>query len=93
MREALDKMIIVDENDGDRRKQYAKQTKDSIMICTLAPDLIQFANTKWGFLNAVADYTCHSKPLRNTKYWKENRWGSIIAGNGLMDAAMRVVSA
>lgn len=93
MREALDKMIIVDENDGDRRKQYAKQTKDSIMICTLAPDLIQFANTKWGFLNAVADYTCHSKPLRNTKYWKENRWGSIIAGNGLMDAAMRAVSA
>lgn len=92
MRETLDKIIPSDASDGDRRKKYLEQSKETIMVCTLAPDLVQFANTKWGFLNAVADYACHSKPMRNTKYWKENRWASIITGNNLMDSAMKAVN-
>lgn len=93
MRDALDKMLPVDENDGERRKKSVKETKDSIMICTLAPDLMKFAGTKWQFLNAVADHVGHSKPMRKTDHWKENRWGSIMSGNALMDLAMRTVAA
>lgn len=93
MRDALDKMLPIDEGIGEYRKKNIEQTKESIMVCTLAPDLIKFANSKWQFLNAVADYVGHSKPLRKTQYWKENRWASIITGNALMDSALRAVNA
>lgn len=89
--DALDKMLPVDDKMTDRQKKTAQDAKDGIIQCVFAPDLAKFIGTKYGFLNAVADYADHSNPVRQTKSWQENRWGYVIAGHPLLDKAMALV--
>lgn len=91
MRETLDILIPEDAGDTPRRRENVQAMRDQIMICTLSPDLVKFANTKWQFINALADYVGHADPLRKTERWKENRWSSILNGLSLMDRALRVM--
>lgn len=93
MMQALNQMFPVAEDASDRQKRNAQAAKDGIIICTLAPDLLQFAGTKWGFLNAVSDYGSHADPARKTKTYDENRWGNIINGRWMLDRAMAAVGA
>ena len=88
----LDKMFPIDEDASDRQKQNVKNAKDGIMICMLRPDIAQFLNTKWGFINAVSDYVGHSIPARVTSNYQENNWGKIINGHPLLDKAMSLVT-
>lgn len=87
----LDEMFPVDENMSDRKKNNIKDVKDGIMICTYAPDLQKFLNTKWGFLNAVSDYISHATPARLTETYAENNWGRIMNGHAILDKAMALV--
>lgn len=91
--DALDKMLVVKEDATERQKKTAQDAKDGIMQCIFAPDLVKYIGTKYGFLNAVADYADHSNPVRQTKAWQENRWGYVIAGHPLLDKAMALVGA
>lgn len=88
----LDKMFPIDEDASDRQKQNVKNAKDGIMICMLHPDIAQFLNTKWGFINAVSDYVGHSVPARLTTNYQENNWGKIMNGHPLLDKAMNLVA-
>jgi len=92
MHDVLDKMFVLPDEATDRQKKTAQDAKDQIIICTLRPDVAQFLNTKWGFLNAVSDYVGHSDPARRTKNFEENRWGNIIGGHWLLDKAMSLVA-
>ena len=89
---ALDAMFPVAEDATDRQKRTAAANKDSIMICMLRPDLAQFVNTKWGFINAVADHVDHADPIRHTKNYAENRWASIIGGHPILDMAVTLTA-
>lgn len=88
---ALKKMLPVTEKTTERQKKTIQETKEGIIECTFAPDLVQFLDTKWGFLNAVADYVAHSDPMRETKNWQENRFAAIVAGHPLLDKAFEAV--
>lgn len=90
---ALDTMFPVAEDATARQKRTAEESKEQIIVCMLRPDLAQFANTKWGFLNAVSDYVGHGKPHRQTKNFEENRWASIMVGHPLLDKALASISA
>lgn len=90
VRDALDKMFELPEKATDRQKQTAQDAKDEIIVCTLRPDVAQFLNTKWGFLNAVSDYVGHSEPKRKTENWQENRWNSIITVHPLLAQAAQL---
>lgn len=92
MRDTLNKMFPIAEDATDRQKATADKAKDEIIICTLRPDLIQFLNTKWGFINAVSDYVGHSEPARRTQNYDENRWSNIIGGHYILDRAMSLVA-
>lgn len=87
----LDKMFQLKPDATERQKETAKQTKYEIVNCMMAPDLAQFVGTKWGFLNAVADYVDHSDPARRTKNWEENRFANVIAGHQILDKAYELV--
>lgn len=91
--DTLDKMLPVDDKATERQKQTIKDTKDGIIQCVFAPDLAKFIGTKYGFINAVADYVDHSQPVRQTKAWQENRWGYVITGHPLLDKAMALMGA
>lgn len=92
MRKTLDAIIPLDKDATDRQKRTAEKVKDEIIICTLAPDLVKFLHTKWGFVNAVSDYVGHADPNRRTKSYDENRWANIIGGHWLFDKAVAAVT-
>ena len=91
IRQTLDALIPVPEDGTDRQKNTATAAQEEIMVCMLRPDLAAYLNTKWGFVNAVADFVGHSKPKRETKNFEENRWSNIIVGHRLLDKAMNLV--
>lgn len=88
---ALDKLFELPKDATERMKRTAETAKDEIIVCAFRPDLAQFLNTKWGFVNAVSDYVGHSEPARRTKNFEENRWGNIIGGHWLFDKAVALV--
>ena len=88
----LNQIVPIPKDATDRQKKYAQQAKDQIQICMLAPDILKFAGTKWGFLNAVADYVDHGD-CKKTKNWEENRFARIIDGGNLLDKAYQAVAA
>ena len=90
-RTTLDKMFPVGKDASDRQKKTAENAKEDILICMFRPDIAQFMNTKWGFMNAVSDYVGHAEPVRHTANFEENRWGSIIGGHPLLDKASALI--
>ena len=87
----LDEMFPYDESMSNRKKRNIEEVKDGIVACMLAPDLVQFMNTKWGFINAVSDYVGHANPARLTETYAENNWGRIMTGHPILDRAMALV--
>lgn len=88
----LDEMFRVSENDSDRKKQNAKDAKEAIYTCMMAPDLYKFLGTKWGFLNAVSDFADHGAPKRNTVNYQDNNWGRVLDGHPILDLAYALVN-
>lgn len=93
MRDTLKKMFPVAEDATDRQIQTAEKAQNEIMVCAFSPDLIQFLNTKWAFLNGVADWVGHADPVRRTQNYDENRWGNIIGGHYILDKAFDLCGA
>lgn len=87
----LDELFPVTEDMSDRKKNNIQLAKDGIQACMLAPDLIKFLNTKWGFINAVSDWVGHANPTRATESYAENNWGRIMNGHPIMDRAMALI--
>ena len=87
----LDELFPVTEDMSDRKKNNIQLVKDGIQACMLAPDLIKFLNTKWGFINAVSDWVGHASPARATESYAENNWGRIMNGHPIMDRAMALI--
>lgn len=90
---ALKSMFPLKADSTDRQKKTVQEQQTQIITCMMAPDLAQFVGTKWGFLNAVADYVDHSDPIRKSKNWEENRFASVIAGHPLLNSAYQIVGA
>ena len=88
---ALDAMLPLKEDATDRQKKTVEDTKEGIMVCMLHPDLMNFLNTKWAFINAVSDYVGHSAPIRRNARFEENRFENIIDGQNLLARAMAYV--
>lgn len=87
----LDELFPITEDMSDRKKNNIQLAKDGIQACMLAPDLIKFLNTKWGFINAVSDWVGHANPTRATESYAENNWGRIMNGHPIMDRAMALI--
>ena len=90
---AIEQLFKMEKDMSDRRKARVKEQREEVMAYMLAPDLINFIGTKWGFLNGIADYVGHSSPARKTQNWEENRWGYMIGGSALLDKASELVGA
>ena len=88
----LNEMFPLDEDASDRQKQNVQNAKDGIMYCMLRPDLVQFLNTRWGFINAVSDFVGHASPARMTDNYEENNWGRIINGHPIFDKAVNLMA-
>jgi len=89
---AIKVMLEFEKLKTEQQKARAKETEEQIIACMMAPDLANFFNTKWAFVNAVSDYVGHAEPQRHTKNYEANNWGKIMVGHPLLDKAMEIVS-
>lgn len=85
-------LVPMPEKPTERQKRTVEAQRDGIVACVFSPDLARFLHTKWGFVNAVADYVGHAEPARHTRNFEENRWGQIMTGHRLFDKAVSLVS-
>lgn len=86
------KLLLDVKNLKDKQKAQAQKAEEQIIACMFAPDLANFFNTKWAFVNAVSDYIGHAEPQRHTKNYEANNWGKIMAGHPMLDKAMAIIS-
>ena len=91
VQKALDYVLKVDEAKSDRQKRTKDEMREQIIECMHADDLYEFLDTKWGFLQGVADYVDHCEPMRETKGWHEKRMLSVFGGHPLIDRAVEAV--
>lgn len=70
-----------------QRRNIAKIRSDLLRRYYDAPDLKQFGNNKYKFINAVSDFATHAEPLRKTVNYNENLFARTIDGNPLIDRA------
>ncbi len=85
VREILNEMFPIKEDDTERIKENTQRVKNEYMVCYFAPDLEKFRGTAWGALNAMADMVDHNAPQRRTTDYRENNWGRIIDGHYYVD--------
>lgn len=84
----MEYLIPSDENMSVTQQKNVKRLRDDMKARYFdAPDLKQVGNNMYRFLNAVSDYSTHSKPLRETANYKENLFGRIMEGNAMLDKA------
>ena len=58
-----------------------------------APDLSQFGNNAYRFINAVSDFATHADPIRRTKNYKENLFMRTYEGHPMIDKAYQILAA
>jgi len=92
LNKALPLLLDKPKEPNKKQEERYEQQKEEIMICMMRPDLANFIGTKWGFINAIADYVDHSEPMRRTKNYDQNNWGKIMIGHPMLDKAMAYVS-
>ena len=89
---AIKLMLEVEKLKTDQQKARAAEAEEQIIACMMAPDLANFFNTKWAFVNAVSDWVGHAEPIRHTRNYEANNWGKIMSGHPLLDKAMAIVN-
>lgn len=88
----ISNLFPITEDMSDRQKRNITENKEDFMVCMLAPDLLNFLNTKWQIIQAATDYVSHKIPKRQTATYKESNWSSLIFGNNFLNTTMSVVT-
>ena len=91
-KEKLYKVIFpVDDEMTPRQKENIEIAKSNFEICMLAPDLVNFSNTKWQVVQAAADYSSHMLLKSTTVGSRERNWDRIMSGHPFVDKVVDVV--
>ena len=88
----LSQLFPINDNDTDRAKKNMEQAKQDFIVCYNMPDIAKFYGTKWGLVNAAADFVDHRTPARLTKNYAENNFGRILDGSTILDTVMASVT-
>lgn len=75
----------VSPENSDCKNKNIEEAKETFYMCYLSPDLINFMNTQYGVINAMADMVDHRSPNRLTKNYQENNFARVLAGHQLLD--------
>lgn len=91
VREYINMLIPVEENDTPRKKQNIEELRTELMNRYLfAPDLMLVEHSAYRFINAVSDFATHKIPKRNTSNYQENLFMKTVDGNALIDKAYKM---
>ena len=89
--EYIDELIPEPENASYQQKKNIKRLRDDLKLRYFdAPDLKDLGHTAYRFVNSVADFATHAKPIRETKDYRQNMFAKTIDGNPLTDKAYQM---
>lgn len=90
----MEYLIPSDESMSSVQQKNVERQRDDMKTRYFdAPDLKQVGNNAYRFLNAVSDYSTHTKPLRETANYKENLFARTMEGNSMLDKAYLMAKA
>ena len=84
---------VADDASETTERNVRKLRDDMLKRYMYAPDLIHVERNGYRFINAVADFATHAKPLRETKNYRENLFSKTMEGNPMTDKAYQIVMA
>lgn len=94
VREYIELLLPMDDEPTSvQRKNVIRLREDMMKRYYDAPDLQKVGKNAYRFINAVSDFATHSKPLRETKNYRENLFSRTMDGNPLIDKAYQLVKA
>lgn len=82
---------LLDEPTEQQKKNLMRMKEELKMRYFDAPDLTHVGKNAYRFVNAVSDFSTHSKPLREHKNFKESLFARTIDGNAMIDKAYELV--
>ena len=74
-------------------KNVLKQRNDIMLRYKYAQDLKDMTGSGYRFINAVSDFATHSKPLRETRNYRETLFNKTMEGNPVTDRALKIIMA
>ena len=90
----IDTLVPVPEDATASRKKNLEQIREELKVRYFeAPDLEHVGKNGYRFINAVSDFATHTKPLRETARYRENRFVRTVDGNPLVDRAYALLKA
>lgn len=88
IKEILDELFPIKEEDSDRIKANTTKARNEFMVAYYMPDIAKFQGTAWGLVNAASDFMGHVTPQRNTSTYNERNFERIIYGHPILDAVV-----
>ena len=84
---------VADDVSETAEKNVLRQREDIMMRYKYAPDLKDIPQNGYRFINAVSDFATHSRPLRETRNYRETLFNKTMEGNLVTDKAFKLVMA
>lgn len=88
----IETLFPINDDMSDKRKGSVLKDREAVYYCTFAPDLKNFRNTAYGFINAVSDFATHKNPKRKSETFEENNFRRTIDGNYIIDGAFDLIT-
>ena len=74
----LERFFVTNPEWSDRWNQKVEEQKDYFIQAYNADDNQNFKGTRWGLVNAYADFITHDEPIRKTNNWEDSKFfGSL----------------
>ncbi|MDR2024605.1 MAG: DUF945 domain-containing protein [Hungatella sp.] len=90
--EFIDLLFPMLENPTKQQKKNIMQMKEEVKLRYFdAPDLKYIGKNAYRFVNAVSDFSNHTKPLRERMNYKESLFARTVDGNAMIDKAYELV--
>lgn len=80
------------ENISNRKMNNYDYARTNFMKAFNEDDISNFRYTAYGIVNAIADFSQHTSPLRATDSYQERQLMSVINGDKLIDKAYKLVA-
>ena len=92
--EYIDALFPLIDNATDQQLKNLRKMKDEVKERYFsAPDLQHVGKNAYRFVNAVSDFSTHSKPLRERANYRESLFSRTIDGNAMIDKAYALIKA
>ena len=93
VQKVLNEMFPTTADMSERQLNTNKKAKDNFMVCYYMPDIEKYHGTKYGIINAMADFADHVAPARMTKTYAEANFDRVVNGHILLDKCYSLVNA